>query len=74
LGVKHFVPCDPVKYFNFEYGDGLELKNLEYLNDWTREQWPYVVRYYDINGKVDLRKTLNIINKYYRYNLTELPN
>jgi len=83
LGSKHFVPCDPVKYFNIEYGVKnwennfedfhLELNNLEYLNDWTRDQWPYVIRYYDINGNIDTRKTINLINKYYQYDLTELP-
>ncbi len=46
------------------------------MNKWSDKDWPYVIRYYDKNGKLKTAKILEEMNKYsnLKKNYTSLPN
>jgi hypothetical protein len=82
LNQKHFVPCDPVKYLDLEYGKSSWLtpqttkftwKNVVPNGEWTEQEWPRAFKYYNANGTLHLNKTLDHINKYLKFNLIRLP-
>lgn len=79
---KQMVPCDPVKYLDFEYGPSNWLmplvanyswKNLYYKANWTDYEWPRVLKYYYNNGSINVKTSLRIINENLKNPLVELP-
>jgi hypothetical protein len=76
------VPCDPVKHLGNEYGPSkwetplakrYKWTNLKYVGNWSDEQWPHTIKFYDPEGKLRVNKTLDTINSYAKYNITKLP-
>ncbi len=54
------------KYFNFDA--------IGFYKFWTDEEWPYVVRWYEIRtGKLNIKKTLQAINQYSDIRIDTLP-
>lgn len=84
-GKKFLVPCDPVGYLNFEYGkeeNWIKPKKSNYtwsnldskMTYWSREQWPYAIRFYDENGNVKKDFTIRYLNDFHPgLNLKQLP-
>ena len=82
LNQKHLVPCDPVKYLDNEYGKNkwqipkstnYSWTNLVSNGNWSENEWPKVLKYYEKNGTINLKSTLKDINKYSNLNYTKLP-
>ncbi len=83
LGFKVMVPCDPVKYLNNEYGpdwkkpkkSSYTWPNLDRIHglDWSDADWPYAIRFYKTDGKVDVNQTIAFINQNSKLNLIKLP-
>lgn len=78
------VPCDPVRYLNYEYGEGnwFEPKRSNYtwtnLDEnytlWSRDEWPHVIRFYKKNGTIDVKETEQYLNLHMKdLNLKALP-
>jgi hypothetical protein len=81
LNQKHLVPCDPVKYLDNEYGKNqwqtpksshYTWSNLVSMGNWSDNEWPKSIRYYEKNGSFNLKRTLKDVNKYSNKNLTQL--
>ena len=82
LNQKLMVPCDPVKYLDNEYGvnnwatplsKNYQWKNVVYFKNWTNSEWPHAVRYYDKEGKLIEKKTLDYINQHLKVKIESLP-
>ena len=87
LGLKMTVPCDPVNYLKFQYGETWWIpaeKHYKFLNmNWSNgkprqiDELPYLFRSYDKLGRVNVNSSLKYINPYYLpltgKNLTVLP-
>ena len=76
------IPCNPVEYLNNEYGvnnwampkaKNYSWKNVFYYKNWTDDEWPHAVRYYDKKGKLIKKKTLNYLNEHLQVKLESLP-
>lgn len=81
LSQKHLVPCDPVQYLDLEYGKNswqtplsskYKWKNLVFVGNWTDDEWPQAVRYYEKNGTLNLVKTLKYLTENSKLNFTSL--
>lgn len=82
LNNKLYVPCDPVAYLNKEYGRPDRWKtpkeknytwsNVVFNSKWTDEQWPHVIKFYDKSGNLLKKKTLEVVNKELKHNLTDI--
>lgn len=86
LGLKVMVPCDPVRYLNYEYGKmenwaTPKPKNYRWTNLdsnfslWSLDfEWPRAIRHFNRNGKVNVNSTLKYLNKHaIKLNYTTLP-
>ena len=83
FGHKYMIPCDPVSYLNFEYGGingwitpfsrNYSWKNMLFSGKWSDSEWPYAFKFYYTDGSLNVKDTLNTINKYATINLTKLP-
>lgn len=76
------VPCDPVNYLNNEYGKdnwatpmskNYQWRNVVYFKNWTDTEWPYAVRYYDREGNLLGKKTLDYLNQHLKVKIESLP-
>jgi hypothetical protein len=84
LNVKVLVPCNPEEYLNLEYGNKAKWRlpkknkykwtNLDekFLN-WTDFQWPNTIKFYDIDGRIDVNQTLNHINSFSEIKFEKVP-
>ena len=50
------------------------LTNVFYYKNWTNSEWPYVARFYERNGNIDINQTLTYLNKNLKVKLDSLPN
>jgi hypothetical protein len=84
LGIKVLVPCDPIDYLNNEYGSfdkwiipiskDYKWSNLDTnYSLWSDSHWPYAIKFFSTNGKLNNAGTLNFINKNSNLNLSNLP-
>ena len=75
LETKYIVPCNPEAYLSFQYGENkwkMPLKDnyfnydsIKFFKNWSEQDWPFVVRYYDFRTRELLDKeTLEYINKF----------
>ena len=61
-----------MSHLNTEYGssgewqkhtdENFELKNLISNGKWTDNQWPNAVRFYNLNGQININRTLEFLN------------
>ena len=67
------IPCDPVQYLDNEYGKfnwqkplakKYHWKNLKFEEYWPNSKWSQAVKFYDQNGKLLWKKTMNYIKKF----------
>ena len=81
------VPCDTVALLDHEYGkenwktpidftltSSRPWTNVFYYKNWTNSEWPYVARFYERNGNIDINQTLTYLNKNLKVKLDSLPN
>ena len=83
LDSKFLVPCDPVGYLNHQYGPmslwsvpepaNYTWFNIHKYSEWSDDDWPFVVRFYDRYGYVERTRTINHLNKASKINITKLP-
>ena len=86
FGYKFIIPCNYINIITLQYGDQwsvpdgkFKIFNMDYSNPEIRSlhEVPYMVRWYLLDGGIDVSKTLKGINKYYaNYSgemLTKLP-
>lgn len=84
LGHKFIVPCNPEEYLSFQYGKDKWKKPMKekyfnfeaifFFKYWTDEEWPYVVRWYNLfNGTFDPAKSLAETNQYAKVPYESLP-
>jgi hypothetical protein len=84
LGLKVLVPCDSIDYLNNEYGSfdkwilpiskDYKWSNLDTnYSLWFDSHWPYAIKFFSPNGKLNNAGTLNYINKNSNFNLSKLP-
>ena len=83
LESKFIVPCNPEKYLSFQYGNKWRMPlQKDYFNHgsigfykiWSDEEWPYVIRWYNMNnGLFDYAKSLRDTNNYAKVAYKELP-
>ena len=83
LGNKFIVPCNPEEYLSLQYGKDkwkLPLKegyfnynSINFYKEWTDDEWPNAVRWYNTVGEVDVQKTLNDLNRNAKIPIKKLP-
>jgi hypothetical protein len=83
LESKFIVPCNPEKYLSFQYGnkwrmplqnDYFNYGSIGFYKIWSDEEWPYVIRWYNMNnGSFDYAKSLRDTNNYAKVAYKELP-
>ena len=84
LNLKVLVPCYPTDYLNNEYGEwknwiipkskDYKWTNLERnYSTWSEADWPYAIKYFNSNGKLNFKNTLNYIKKNTNLSINELP-
>ena len=83
LGSKYLVPCEPVGYLNHQYGPmslwsvpepvNYTWFNIDRVGDWSDNDWPYAIRYYDRYGYAQRARTIGKLNEESKYNITIFP-
>jgi hypothetical protein len=71
LGHRLFAPCNPADYLRFQYGKDWSkptfsngVVSLQSIRVWSPQEWLYFVRDYDNYGRLDVKKTLDLLNQW----------
>ena len=77
------VPCDPASYLDMEYGReywttpnvkfGTKWKNLKPNGKWNENEWPHVLKMYDVRGQLREKLLLDKINKQLNVYIKKIP-
>ena len=77
------VPCDPVSYLDMEYGREYwktpnphfetKWKNVKAVEKWNENEWPHVLKMYDVKGQLLGTTLLDIINMHLNISINKLP-
>jgi hypothetical protein len=80
---KFVVPCNPEEYLSFQYGkDKWKIPNKDYhfnldaikfYKTWNDQEWPFIIRWYDVHGNLDELRTIDAINEHAKVPILKLP-